>query len=350
MKKLSLLIFSLLTEASFANSKEAYYEYCAGTQLHYQNGAKGGPGGHAVSYIEGLCKDYSKEFPQVIPCSETNDIDGLKHTGVGISLDLEYKNVMWVAVPGRNLFLFGNKSKNNLPLLHKHLRTLVKESLRRKIFEGVKLYDEKSSMPRKAFEEVFKSFGINPGGTTEKITNKFLTYTSQEYETFTTLLSLGTDIGVNLARDMACIKVPIQNDRLKDVANYLNKINQQFYYSEDQSYHWSMLLNNCTHLSSNIGHFSGAIKNYYDVDNTITPGVTGYIDALSDSPTRMIRNIAAPFDVIGVIQDSKIPQKKIEILFSKDYSKTNSFFNNNDLTGLSVTKLKKISVQDIKKD
>ena len=131
MKSLIIFILFIVNLDLYAAS----IEYCDGSQLNYKNAGSGGTGGHAFIYVEGLCKDYTKSYPQVIPCSEVSEThkNRFPHQGVGISLDSDLRNVSWIAVPGREVF-FGVQSVDEL----------INHSIKYKVFDGVKLHEKDS--------------------------------------------------------------------------------------------------------------------------------------------------------------------------------------------------------------
>lgn len=223
MKRLfamTLILAAGFAQASYDKHFPQYYEYCTGTQLKYQknyfNGATGGRGGHGFMYIHGLCKDETKNYPQVKPCDANSS-----HEGVGISLDSDYANVAWVAVPGRSLMMFGNSARKAIG--QKEINHVLDESVRLRIFENVKMKPEAVSK------------------------NKF---GSVAHEKAAALFSIGTDIAVAWARDLRCVRIPVTRPALSKAANYLNSVNDK-YYKGNKTYEWSMLSNNCTHLAMN---------------------------------------------------------------------------------------------------
>ena len=87
----------------YAKLYPAHVEYCAGTKYQKREGANGGYGGHGFTYVNSLCKDESKNYPQVKVCDGTEG-----YSGVGISVNSDFQNVNWVAVPTHSFFLNGN--------------------------------------------------------------------------------------------------------------------------------------------------------------------------------------------------------------------------------------------------
>lgn len=222
---------SLSASAAYKDHFSTYFEYCTGTQWKLQSGDVGGSPGHSFIYVHGLCKDYRSSYPQVIPCSEVSE--QLKadypHEGVGISLDKDFSNVMWVAVPGRDLTLFGNMER-------KSITNNDVESILRKITD------------LKVFQDV-----IHKGKKAAS-----LSYNSPEYLKEVALATLGTEYAVNWARELHCVKIPAPSETLPRVASFLNESNNQ--YREGDGYVWSKFSNNCTHLSINTSHVMGISK------------------------------------------------------------------------------------------
>jgi hypothetical protein len=172
---LPLLLLSLRLLASYEEHFPVYFEYCTGTQWKLQNGEIGGSPGHGFTYIHGLCKDYRSSYPQVIPCSEVSyDLrEKYPHDGVGISLDKNFSNVMWVAVPGREMMLNGNIERKSIGQddASVHIKNITK----------LKVFDEVISK-----SDELK--GMTPG--------------TPEYLEVIAKSTLGTDHAVNWAREL----------------------------------------------------------------------------------------------------------------------------------------------------
>jgi hypothetical protein len=215
-----ILAYSAVGLASYEKQFPQYFEYCTGTQLKYQkeyfDGAQGGPGGHGFMYIHGLCKDMDQTYPQVKPCDRKST-----HQGVGISLDSDYTNVAWVAVPGRDLMLLGESSRKAIG--KREIEHVLNKSIEHKIFQNVKM--KQDAVTREGFGTV-------------------------AHERAAALFSIGTDIAVAWARDLRCVKIPVTKKAIASAANYLNQVNDS-YYKGNKSYKWSMVSNNCTHLAMN---------------------------------------------------------------------------------------------------
>lgn len=226
-----IAFISLSASAAYEDHFPAYFEYCTGTQWKLQSGDVGGSPGHSFIYVHGLCKDYRSSYPQVIPCSEVSD--DLKaqypHEGVGISLDKNFSNVMWVAVPGRDFTLFGDTDRK--PITNNDIESILRKVTDLKVFQDVVHKGESSAS---------------------------LPYNSPEYLREVALATVGTDYAVNWARELHCVKVPAPIETLPKVASFLNESNNQ--YKEGEGYVWSKFSNNCTHLSINASHAMGISK------------------------------------------------------------------------------------------
>lgn len=234
MKNLILalpFLFSSLALASYEDHFPAYYEYCSGTQWKLQSGDVGGSPGHGFNYIHGLCKDYRSAYPQVIPCSEVEPhlLSQYPHEGVGVSLDKNYSNVSWVAVPGRDLMYFGKQKRKAIG--NEDVEAIVRKITDLRVFHDVVMKPAQ-----------YSSMEVN----------------SPEYLRATALDTLGTDYAVNWARELHCVRIPVPSTSLKPLADYLNKANSQ--YRTGVGYQWDKIKNNCTHLAINMGHILGINK------------------------------------------------------------------------------------------
>lgn len=242
MKKLilalSVLTVSSIASAAYEDHFPAYFEYCTGTQWKTQSGEEGGTPGHGFTYIHGLCKDYRSEYPQVIPCSEVSAElkSQYPHDGVGISLDKNFANVMWVAVPGREFMFNGGVERK--PILMSDVNAHIEKVNALKIFNQVRSKSERM---------------------------KPYTLGTQEYLNAIALDTLGTDHAVNWARKLHCVKIPATEASLSKAAEFLNASNNQ--HREGNDYVWSKVSNNCVHVSINTSHAMGINKSI-KVDQT----------------------------------------------------------------------------------
>lgn len=229
---ITLFLFSNMAKASYEDHFPTYFEYCTGSRWKLQNGEEGGKPGHGFTYIHGLCKDYRSSYPQVIPCSAVSlELkEKYPHDGVGISLDKNFSNVMWVAVPGRDFTFFGDITTPRFTT-EDDVKNVIQKALDLKIFNDVV---HKGEVPQA------------------------LPFNSPEYLEAVADATLGTEYAVNWARELHCVKIPVKEETLPAVAKFLNESNNQF--KSGPGYEWDKITNNCAHLSINTSHVMGINK------------------------------------------------------------------------------------------
>lgn len=321
MKKLifalSVLTVSSVALAAYEDHFPVYYEYCTGTQWKLQNGDVGGSPGHGFAYIHGLCKDYRSEYPQVIPCNEVSAEMKTKHPheGVGISLDKNFANVMWVAVPGRDLMIFGDK-KEKTAITMADVDAHIQKITELKVFNEVKSKSDK-----------LKPFTLG--------TPDYLKAIAKD--------TLGTDHAVNWARKLHCVKIPATQESLSNVAAFLNQSNNK--YRTGKEYVWDKVSNNCVHISINASHAMG-INGSIKVDQKFIKKLT---------------NMALPANGFLMYADhavlSKMPSNKLlkkvlpekgfyhsqvgSIMEAHEVFPSGEYFNTEDLTVLTAPRIGK---------
>jgi hypothetical protein len=315
MKILYLVFFfSSLALASYEEHFPHYYEYCTGTQLKYQpahfSGAIGGPGGHGFMYIHGLCKDYSKDYPQVIPCSEVKT-NSFNHQGVGVSIDSDYANVAWVAVPGRDLTINGG---------------LKRKAATKADFDAI---------AEKAFElKIFENVQMRPSYVSQHPVN------SREHQLAAAIYSIGTDLAINLARDLRCVRIPVSEKALVKAADYLNAFNNQ-YYQKGLEYKWSMVTNNCSHLAINTAAAMG-IGSSLKVDSSMIERIF-HLAIPANAYLYLVDKSVLQENLLGKIKRSKtfkrldyMPSQIGSLLFREEVYPENEMFITKELEALTL--------------
>lgn len=210
--------------ALYSRLYPTHVEYCAGTELAFIGGVKGGPGGHGFTYVHGLCKDMTKDYPQVKPCDGTEG-----HAGVGISVNSDFKNVNWVAVPTHSL-VFNGDLRDKEKVTAANLERIADEAGNHRIFENVVL---------------------NKAELTRDANGRALAVGSPDYMRAMAKNSVGTDLGTRLARNLECVRLPIRESSLQKIADHLNALNDGYYLGK-REYVWSGLKNNCAHVATEI--------------------------------------------------------------------------------------------------
>lgn len=193
-----------------------YAEVCAGSQELPFEGAQGGPIGHEILYLRGLCRDQNSEYPRLRDCNSTD-----KEPGVGISVDQVFNNVPWVAIDDRDFMFRGNLAENQ-PLSKEVQEATMNEAVRRGYFKNIKTQDK-----------YFKGYPAN-----------------ESKEKWLARESLGTSYALNFHRNLICARMPLPVSALSKIKTYLNDLNES-YYSTGKTYDWNVLTNNCVHVVHN---------------------------------------------------------------------------------------------------
>ena len=193
-----------------------YVQLCAVSQIRAKFAATGGTPGHAVMYLKGACKDKSVFYLCLKLCDENS-----KHTGVGISVNKTFKNVNWIAIPGKELFFKGNLKPADF-VTEAKVRSMIEFAADKHVFEGIEIHDQYK--PEEA--------------------------TPEAVELFLASEMLGTDFALNFGRNALCANLPITEPVLQDIIDYLNALNDE-YASGKATYNWSGYSDNCVHTLRN---------------------------------------------------------------------------------------------------
>jgi len=193
-----------------------YIQLCAVSQIRAKFAATGGSPGHAVMYLKGACKDDSAGYPRLKLCDA-----GSQHTGVGVSVNKTFKNVNWMATPGKELFFSGNLKPAEF-VTEETVRATIQSAADDDIFEGITVH-EQYKPPKDDLEAV---------------------------ELFLASETLGTDFALNFGRNAFCANLPVSEPVLRGVVDYLNGLNDEYARGE-ATYNWSGYSDNCVHTLRN---------------------------------------------------------------------------------------------------
>ena len=198
-----------------------YVELCAVSQIRANFAEHGGSPGHAVMYLKGVCRDPVTLFPTLKLCDcdavDLNDPE----SGTGISVNKMLKNVNWIAIPGKRLFLFGNLEPDEI-LSEEHARETILYAVSKGIFDGIQIHDK-----------------YKPG--------------ADEDEGWTQLAAsetLGTDFALTFGRTVYCARLPVTVAIMEEIVDYLNGLNKEYALGE-ADYNWSGYYDNCSHTLHN---------------------------------------------------------------------------------------------------
>jgi hypothetical protein len=209
--------------ALYASIYPYYIETCAVSAMKKKPGLgfeyRGGSGGHAVVYMNGVCRDPKQSYPTVQMC---DDAEQSADSGVGLSSNGHFSNAVWVATPGRDFFFDGALRQGEGVNRDSYRRTQVRAK-QLGIMNGVRFH-----------EAVFDDM---PAGMTR---GDFM------YEA-----SVGTDYGISLGRGRYCARLPVSQRQMRHVVAYLNAQNAQYRYGP-QKFSMTVLTDNCSHFTHNL--------------------------------------------------------------------------------------------------
>jgi hypothetical protein len=217
-------------EAAYTAIYPWYAEFCALSEIDKKPGfgaeiIPGGPGGHSVLYLNGVCRVKDAGYPVVAICGDGRDPK--PGEGVGFSVNAHYQNANWIATEGRD-FVFRGDLAPGEPLTRKsYLRTQAKAEAMG-ILDGVAFHQE--------------VFDDQPAD---------MSRIDFMYD-----MSVATDYAIGFARDRYCARVPLERVKMAGIVNYLNAVNAP-YRSGQKVFNWNVLQNNCAHLAHNVLAMAG---------------------------------------------------------------------------------------------
>lgn len=199
-----------------------YLEFCALSEIKKLPGTAvdiegGGPGGHSVLYLNGVCKLAGAGYPVVEVCPGIPSPD----QGVGLSVNAHYQNANWIVTEGRDFFFHGDLAPGEPLTLASYERT-QKRAQAMGVLDGVQFHasamrDQPASMSAHDYR----------------------------YE-----ISVATDYAIAFGRDRYCARLPVDRGRMEGVVAYLNGVNAPYRRGE-RRFEWDILRDNCAHLTHN---------------------------------------------------------------------------------------------------
>jgi hypothetical protein len=209
--------------ALYAGIFPYYIEVCALSGMKKKPGFgfeyRGGPGGHAVVYLNGVCRDPKQSYPTVQICDGT---EPSADSGVGLSSNGHFSNAVWVATPGRDFFFNGALRQDEGVTLASYNRTQVRAQ-QLGILNGVRFHKD-------AFDDL-------PAGMTR---HDFM------YEA-----SVATDYGISLGRGRFCARLPVSQAQMQRVVTFLSAQNAQ-YRDGKREFEMTVVTDNCSHFTHNV--------------------------------------------------------------------------------------------------
>ena len=208
-------------EAAYTALFPHYAEYCALSEISKKPGTAvdiiaGGPGGHSILYLNGVCRVRDAGYPEIALCPE-----GSAGDGVGLSVNAHYANALWVATEGRALVFRGGLAPGT-PLTAAGYEAAQAAAKAQGVLDGVVFHPE--------------VFAARLASLSER---------DYMYE-----VSIATDYAIGFGRDVYCAKVPMSRAKMAGVVEYLNGL-QRPYRSGQTVFRWDVLRNNCAHTTHN---------------------------------------------------------------------------------------------------
>jgi hypothetical protein len=128
-------------EQAYAALFPYYAELCAVSELKKKPGfgaaLASGVGGHAILYLNGVCRDQRSAYPAIGLCGDDAPIE---ERGVGLSVNAHFKNAVWVATPGRD-FLFHGTLRPGERLTRAVYAQTQAAAKAKGIYDGVEFHD-----------------------------------------------------------------------------------------------------------------------------------------------------------------------------------------------------------------
>jgi hypothetical protein len=209
-------------EAAYAQLYPFYAELCAVSQIKKKPGfgvdTSGGPGGHAVFYLNGACSDRDAGYPTLVICAPGTPES---EQGVGLSVNAHFQNANWVATPGRDFFFQGDLKPGERLTREAYAETQATAE-KKGIYDGIVFHPE--------------VFNDMPAG--------------MERRDFMYEVSVATDYAIAFGRDRYCARVPVSRAQMVKMVDYLNGINA-IYRDGKKEFVWNVVQNNCSHLAHN---------------------------------------------------------------------------------------------------
>ena len=248
--RLALSPEEIVTELSPDEVYEAviprYAEICATSQWRKKVGGQGNPFGHAIIYLKGACRDASAPYPQLRRCADVATASDDPEHGVGVSVGRFFRNVNWVAIPGRGL-VFDGETGQGAPVTEASLEAAVRRAVELGVFDGVELHAPYSASDPQSLAD------------------------------FVAIHSVGTDFALRYARTVFCARTPVTGSQLDEIIAFLNDKNRE-YATGEADYDWNLFNHNCVHT----------VRNALAAANVWTPISVGEIRL------RALLNLAVP--------------------------------------------------------
>jgi hypothetical protein len=255
------------------NSLFPYYaEACTVTRYRQRPRAPGGrentggTGGHATLFLHGACRDGDSAIPQLRLCEDERD-PADPDSGVGVSVNQVFRNVVWNAIPGRSAFFHGGLAPEE-ELTWERYERAIEEFTAKPWFDGIELRSremEVCACRSLGGEDCFDDAARERFLGHPAVRSRLEAHPLDERERRRCVVeeSIGTDFALTFARTVLCARVALNRRALEAMVDELNERNrsaQRRFREEGVSYVWDALTDNCSHLVANAFAATGMIE------------------------------------------------------------------------------------------
>lgn len=235
-----------------------YVEVATVTQYHKRGDKPGGWGGHATMFVNGAERDPAAGYPHLRLVHEGGDPSS-PDSGIGVSVNRIFKNVNWVAIPGRDVFLHGGVP-HDAELDEAAYEALISRAAKAGWFAGIRVED---ALAR-----------TRPSGMTA--------------EDFIVRHSIGTDFALTFARHVYSVRLPLRRATIGAVVDHLNSVNDA---ARRSGYTWNAYTNNCSHVI----HNALAAAGVWDPKHVRGPGMVNLAKDLASVAASVARGGISDF-------------------------------------------------------
>jgi hypothetical protein len=225
----------------------------------------GGTGGHATIFLHGACRDDSQVVPQLRICGEQENLEDAD-SGLGVSVNQVFLNVVWNAIPGRGNFFHGGLEPEEELTWNRYERA-IDEFASKSWFRGIELRARETEICRcktlgrtNCFDDAAHERHLEEPQLQSKL--EVLDLSEAQKSRCLVEESIGTDFGLTFARTVLCARVPLNRSALQAMVDELNERNLEAHHrftDEGVGYVWDPITNNCSHLVANAFAATGMI-------------------------------------------------------------------------------------------
>lgn len=258
-----------------------YAEICAVSELKkkpaFGTEISSGIGGHAVLYLNGVCRDAGEHYPVIRLCDA---LTPAAERGVGLSVNAHYRNANWVATPGRDFFFHGTLRPGERLTRAAYRQTLARAQALG-IYDGVQFHGE--------------VFDAMPEGMSRR---------DFKYD-----VSAATDYAIGFGRDRYCARVPLDRERMARVVDFANRLNA-VYRDGRKAFQWDVLRNNCSHVNHNALAAAG-IWSPWETERSILIAAFDFPVPKNEFVNLMRRTNDLPIDDIDALYEEEAARRTL---------------------------------------